>query len=108
MRTRFRVEHLLVRVGFVWVALAASAAPRHVYLTWEGDTSTTITVNFQTMVDAQTNHVYFDTKPRKGKIADYRFHSTGTRHSIDGLADHRTIHWVQLVSLEPGETYYFV
>lgn len=30
-------------------SLAVRAVPRHVYLTWQGDTSGTITVNYQTL-----------------------------------------------------------
>src|SRR6185436_19591474 len=69
-----------------WLAIpVADAAPRHVYLTWQGDTSTTMTVNYQTMEAADASMVYYDTKPRKEKIGDYRFHAAGTRHKIDGL-----------------------
>src|SRR5438477_10369701 len=103
-----RFGTLLLGFSLLWFALLAQAAPRHVYLTWQGDTSTTITVNFQTIEEAQISEVYYDTKPRKGKIGEYRFHATGTRHKIDGLPDGRTIHWVELAQLEPGKTYYFV
>ncbi len=90
------------------MTLLSQASPRHVYLTWQGDTSTTITINYQTMGDAETSSVYYDTKPRKEKINDYRLHATGTHHKIKGLEDGRTIHWVELTKLKPGETYYFV
>jgi acid phosphatase type 7 len=108
MITRSRIKELIEVGCFFWVAFAASAVPRHVYLTWQSDTSTTITVNYQTMEQAETSHVYYDTRSRNGKIADYKLHATGTRHSIPGLQDNRTIHWVELSSLEPDKTYYFV
>src|SRR5438477_1919757 len=94
--------------GLVLAGLTSSslAEPRHVYLTWQGDTSTTMTVNYQTMEAAQTSMVYYDTQPRQEKIGAYRFRSTGTRHKIKGLEDGRTIHWVELSHLKPGETYY--
>jgi purple acid phosphatase-like protein/calcineurin-like phosphoesterase family protein len=103
----------LILQVFIWLVLLWSpclsqAAPRHVYLTWQGDTSTTITVNYQTMEAAETSEVHFDTKPRNGKITDYQFHSSGTRHKIEGLPDGRTIHWVELTSLKSDKTYYFV
>ena len=87
---------------------ALQAAPRHVYLTWQGDTSRTITVNYQTMGEAEASSVYYDTKPRMGNLASYKHQATGTHHQIDGLADGRTIHWVELKELKPGNTYYFV
>src|SRR5215472_15809984 len=83
-------------VSLFWLTPLEEAAPRHVYLTWQGDTSTTITVNYQTMEDATTSDVYYDTQPRQGDIARYRFHATGTRHKIESLVDGRTIHWVEL------------
>ena len=99
---------LLIGFILIWLASTSQATPRHVYLTWQGDTSTTITINYQTMEEAQTSTVYYDTRPRDQKISEYRFHATGTRHKIDGLQDGRTIHWVELTQLQPGKTYYFV
>jgi hypothetical protein len=106
----FSLPNIRLGLLLIWFGglQACPAAPRHVYLTWQGDTSTTLTVNYQTMEDAQTSAVYYDTRPRKGKISDYRFHATGTRHKIEGLEDGRSIHWVELARLKPGETYYFV
>jgi len=104
----FRFRKLIACYALLCGALSASAMPRHVYLTWQGDTSTTMTVNYQTLEEAQGSLVYYDTRSRKGKISDYQFHASGTRHSIAGLPDKRTIHWVELTSLKPGKTYYFV
>lgn len=103
-----RFGFLSICFSLLGLALLSQAAPRHVYLTWQGDTSATITVNYQTMAEAETSAVYYDTKPRKEKISDYRFHATGRRHKIEGLEDGRTIHWVELTQLKAGETYYFV
>src|ERR1043166_1542412 len=97
-----------ISVGLLWFASSTHAAPRHVYLTWQGDTSTTITVNYQTVEETETSSVYYDTKARNGKISDYRFQAAGTRHKIEGLGDGRTIHWVELTQLKPGVSYYFV
>jgi len=90
------------------LALTVSAAPRHVYLTWQGDTSRTITVNYQTLEPAETSTVYFDTKPRNGHCNEYRHSASGTVHQLPGLADERRIHWVELRNLTPGQTYYFI
>jgi hypothetical protein len=99
---------LLGLLSLFCLTLLSQAAPRHVYLTWQGDTSTTITVNYQTLEDATNSDIYYDTQPRIGDIPHYRFHATGTRHKIPGLADGRTIHWVELTRLKPGNTYFFV
>src|SRR6266850_7293839 len=94
----------------LWLVLPllCSASPRHVYLTWQGDTSTTITVNYQTLEDAETSTVFYDTQSRRDKTNDYRFHATGTRHKLEGLADGRTVHWVELKQLKADEAYYFI
>jgi hypothetical protein len=103
-----KVQLVLICLSLSCLPLLSQAAPRHVYLTWQGDTSGTITVNYQTLEEAETSTIYYDTKFHKGRISDYRFHATGTRHKIEGLEDGRTVHWVELAQLKPGETYYFV
>lgn len=46
------IERLALLVGLVlWAACAAAQEPRHVVLTWQGDPTTTMTVNFQTDPD---------------------------------------------------------
>jgi len=103
-----RIPTFLVWVGLAVLTSSSLAVPRHVHLTWQGDTSTSITVNYQTMEAADKSVVYYDTKRREGKISEYRSSASGIRHKIDGLEDGRTIHWVELKALEPGQTYYFV
>jgi hypothetical protein len=91
-----------------FLALAAPAAPRHVYLTWQGDTSHTITVNYQTLAAADSSQVLYDIQSRNGHPGEYRHTATGSAHQIPGLPDGRWIHWVELKDLNPGQTYYFV
>ncbi len=88
--------------------LCCHAAPRHVYLTWQGDTSRTITVNYQTLEPTEASTVYYDTKPRNGRYGEYRNVASGSSHQIPSLADGRKIHWVELCDLTPGKTYYFI
>ncbi len=90
------------------IALPSHAAPRHVYLTWQGDTSRTMTINYQTFEAGETSTVRYDTKPRQGRANEYRYHATGQTHEVPGLADGRKIHWVELSQLTPGKTYYFI
>ena len=77
-------------------------------LTWQGDTSTTITVNYQTMKAAESSTVYYDTKSHRGAVSEYAFHPAGTSHQIPILKDGRSIHWVELTGLKPGTIYYFI
>lgn len=84
------------------------AEPMHVYLTWQGDTSKTITVNYQTAGTAPESLVYYDTKPREGIVKDYRQIAKGAAHRIPGLADGRLVHHVELTRLKPNTVYYFI
>ena len=93
-----------------WFTLgsAQAQAPRHVYLTWQGSTSSTITVNAQTAAPAESLAVYYDTVARDGEAGAYRHQARGTAHQIEGLPDGRWIHWIELTKLEPDTPYYFV
>lgn len=86
----------------------AHAQPEVVYLTWQGDTGTTMTVNFLTENLEAKSVVFYDTEPRHGKEEAYQFQTAGRSHLIPGLEDWRRIHWVELTGLEPGQTYYFI
>ena len=90
------------------LATVAAAEPRHVYLTWQGDTSRTLTVNYQTLEPAGVSTVHYDTKSRNGNVGEYRYMAVGNSHQLAGLADERKVHWVELERLEPSETYYFI
>lgn len=90
------------------VSLESLAEPRHIYLTWQGDTSRTMTVNYQTFGSPQASTVYYDTKSRSGRHEEYRFMAVGYSHQLEGLEDRRWIHWVELANLTPGQTYYFI
>ncbi|HCN09131.1 MAG TPA: hypothetical protein DIT01_14485, partial [Lentisphaeria bacterium] len=87
---------------------AVDSAPRFVYLTWQGDTSTTVTVYYHTDAAADDSTVRYDEQPRGGRIDDYALTAHGGRHQIEGLADSRTIHVVELSGLKPATPYYFV
>jgi hypothetical protein len=86
------------------------APPLHTYLTWQGDTGTTMTVNYHTGATAGQSTVYYDTVPHGGDTSQYAFSATGASHTVPGLSTYvnRNIHWVELTGLTPGQTYYFV
>ncbi len=95
-------------LGLWAITVAATAQPLHVYLTWQGDTSRTMTVNYQTAGHAPASWVYYDTRPRGGEAEAYRYQVPGGHHQIPGLADGRWVHVVELTGLQPGKTYYFI
>ena len=97
-----------VMLGLLFLVGAAEAGPRHVYLTWQGDSSRTMTVNYQTLGASGASTVYYDTKPQGGRPEAYRRMAVGRWHQVPGLEDGRKVHWVELEQLEPGQTYYFI
>ena len=99
---------LIIVAAALLCCTGADSAPRFVYLTWQGDTSTTVTVYYHTDAAADDSAVRYDEQPRGGRIDDYAFTEHGGRHQIEGLADGRTIHVVELSGLKPAATYYFV
>jgi acid phosphatase type 7 len=84
------------------------AAPRFVYLTWQGDTSRTMTVNFQTMAAAESPRVQYAASADALNNPQQRRTAQGTSHQIPGLPDGRWVHWIELRDLEPGQTYHFI
>ncbi|MBI1785239.1 metallophosphoesterase family protein [Candidatus Sumerlaeota bacterium] len=112
-RQRFTRLFVIELVAILSAAGSVAADPRHVYLTWQGDTAHSITVNYQTLPkdgkDVPESDVFYDTEARAPGFPQlYRYNASGRSHKITGLPDGRMIHWVELTSLIPGRTYYFI
>jgi hypothetical protein len=81
----------------------------HVYLTWQHDPRTTMTVNFQSPEHYEALKLAYDTESHGGVAADYPLSAEGTVvRQIPGLRDERYIYHIEATDLVPGETYYFV
>jgi 3',5'-cyclic AMP phosphodiesterase CpdA len=84
----------------------------HCYLTWQGDTSTTMTINYHAAPGGAQTAVYYDKVSRGGDPNAYALQTLGSAFEIPGLnvfaGAKREIHVVRLTNLEPGQTYYFV
>ncbi len=87
---------------------AVAAAPLHVYLTWQGDTSRTMTVTFHTEEPLTGAQVRFDTQSRGGQSAAYASRAEAESRLVSGLRKPRYIHTVELTKLDPGTAYYFI
>ena len=92
------------------------AAPRHVYLTWQGDTGTTMTVVYHTFGPKPGPSVvrYGRAKSRGREPEDgepLNLEARGSSHQIPGLQEERGedrhVHVVELKGLEPGARYRF-
>ena len=81
-------------------------SPQHVVFTWQGDTGTTLTVNYQTLGGRRpATQVFYDTQPRDGRLEEYRHRAEGRAFQIPGVED-RWVHRVELTGLAPGSTVY--
>lgn len=85
-------------------AVAHRATPgHHVYLTLGSDPVRAMDIHYHTLSEGPSV-VYYDTEPRPGGRASYRFKAEGhARRLMD-----RVVHEVTLTKLEPGRTYYFL
>jgi hypothetical protein len=82
--------------------------PFNHYLTYAGDPSTSIVVNFHTRGDSETTIVYYDEVSRGGDPSAYAHKAEGQYTQIPELPQKRTLHWAELKDLKPGTTYYYV
>lgn len=97
---------MLLLVLLVLPLLGGCASTSHLYLTWQGDPSTTMTVNFHSLARGESV-VYVDTAPKGGDLTAYAQRFEGDARQIPGMPDQRWIHRVELTGLTPGATYYF-
>lgn len=80
----------------------------HVYLTWQNDPHTTMTVNVQSLGKDYPVEVLYGQESCQGKPELYPHQTVGTSKEIPGVEPKRTIHTFELTNLKPGEMYYFV
>lgn len=107
-KDNLKVSRVILALFLGLLCSVALAEPMHVYLTWQHETSRTMTVNYHTAKEAETSLVYYDTDPHGYDTAKYRWSAQGAGHQIEGLPDGRWIHTVELTGLEPAGTYHFI
>jgi hypothetical protein len=102
----FPFRSLLLSCVLPWAAFAAP--PLHVYLTWQGDTATTLTVTFHTDEPLPAGEVRFDTVSRNGQADAYTRRAVAApARRIKGL-DARHVHVAELTGLPPGGDVFFI
>lgn len=103
-----RLSIPLFAVALLSAILAGCTTPNHVYLTWQNDPSTTMTVNFHSPKAHENVRLLFDDESHDGEVAAYEQDATGSMHQIPGLKDGRYIYVIEATDLDPGKTYHFV
>lgn len=95
---------VLVFCAFVAPSLLMAFSPQQVVFTWQGDTGTTLTVNYYTLGNRKIpTVVFYDTQPHRGRVTEYRHRAEGRSFQIPGVTD-RWLHRVELTGLTPGGT----
>ena len=83
-------------------AEAADDVVLAVYLTWQRDPATTMTVQWHSPADRKTSVVNYRANARL--VGDWQV-AEGTNHALKD--SDRQVHWVELAGLEPDTTYEF-
>lgn len=93
---------------------ASDGSPAYVYLTWQGDPTTTLTVNFQVLApdSGPAGHVRYWPDACELPLPEFDPAApcvtvVSHAHQIPGLPDQRWIHHAELTGLAPGATYAF-
>lgn len=97
---------LIILILALLLPLSAAPAngPRHVYLTWQGDTSTTMTVVFQTLTPLNDGRVFYGLESETD-LQSYQEVTEARTIRFPGLQ--RWVHFAKLTNLEPGTSYHF-
>lgn len=74
------------------------------YLTWQGDPSTTVTINYHTAQASASSVITYGTDANP---ETHNLRAEGISHQIPGLVDGRFVNSVELTGLKPGQVYYF-
>ena len=105
--TRWPSQFSLTLLLGIVVCQVAFPAPEYFnkpYLTWQGDPSTTMTINFQTAEAPDIVEAVYDVS---ADASEFQFRAEGVSRQIPGLPDGRYINSVELTGLTPGQVYYF-
>jgi hypothetical protein len=80
--------------------------PKFVYLTWQRNTSSTMTINYHTDNPTATSTVFYGEESGIESNDWYTDKAEGYSLRTDTI-NSRWVHTVELTNLEPGKTYYF-
>lgn len=90
------------------LVLQGCARIDHVYLTWQHDPRTTMTVNFQSPRHYEHLTLAYDMASHGGHAEAYPLTAEGMVRQIPGLQDNRYIYHIEATNLTPGAVYHFV
>ncbi|MCK5402663.1 fibronectin type III domain-containing protein, partial [Candidatus Bathyarchaeota archaeon] len=87
-------------------AINSDGIPKHIHLTFQNYTSSTITITWQTNSPTTGDEVLYDFTSRGGEPSLYQNQAIGFNHTYYGASGY--IHDVELTGLVPDSTYFFI
>lgn len=94
-------------ISFAQAVTNNGKVPKYIYLTWQGNTSSTMTINYHTDDSTSSTTVYYGKQTLSSTKKCRLKKQNGYSFRIDSI-HHRFMHVVELTDLDPGVTYYFV
>ncbi len=101
--TRLVLPVICVALGACSQAVSYGSGPHGIYLTWQGDPTTTMTVHWLSRGEAEVDEIAWTPGGPDGSDAWRR--ATGTRHPLPH--SDRVVHTVELTGLDPDGDYRF-
>lgn len=101
---------MFILLFFLLPLLAWADTPliRHTYLTWQGDTSTTMIIHVHSLAPVDEIDLYYDEQPQEGIASNYRHKITQKGVPFLRGAQKRFLYHIELTNLRPGGSYYFM
>ncbi len=96
---------ILIIVAYFFGGCALHSA--HVYLTWQGDPHTTMTVNIQSLGKDYPTEVLYGENSCANNPQNYPHQVKGTSKTIPEVEPKRMVHTFELTNLTPGKLYFF-
>lgn len=105
-KTKILLVFILLTL-FFYFSGGCSLPSTHVYLTWQGDPHTTITINVQSLGKDYPVEVLYGDRSYKDNPESYPHQIEGISKTIPEVKPERSVHIFELTGLKPGELYYF-
>lgn len=96
-----------IKLWILFLPFLCFSEPRHIYLTWEDDTSTSITINIHHLT-SDTLEIAYDTKSHSGEFFAYETPQVYYATPFMEDAQSRYLFHITLHDLKPDQTYYFM
>lgn len=105
-KTKIILAFILLTL-FIYLSGGCPLHSTHVYLTWQGDPHTTMTINVQSLGEDPPEEVLYGDKSCANNPTSYPYQIKGTYKIIPEVKPQRSVHTFELKNLTPGGLYFF-